>query len=112
MKTIILPIVAGLLITAKTFAVPDANCAAKSYPEEIKYLMSNCTAFFDADLDGTVHITFMVDEENKIRIQTVESENIFLENYALCALENSEISKECLSPGELFEINIVFYDTN
>ena len=112
MKTTFLLIVAGLLITGNTFAGPDANCAAKSYPGEIKYLMSNCTSFFDADLNGTVHITFIVDEENKIQIQDVESKNIFLENYAMCALEDAEIITECLNPGAFFEINIVFYDTN
>lgn len=112
MKTTFLSIIAGLLITGNTIAGPDTNCAAKSYPEEIKYLMSNCISFFDADLNGRVHIAFIVDEENKIQIQDVESKNIFLENYTMCALQDAEIETECLNPGELFEINIVFNDTN
>lgn len=110
MKTTFLTMALSIMLAGTAIAGPDRTCALQSYPEEIKYLMGNCKSFFDADLNGKVSIIFTVDENNVIHVRNVNSSNVFLENHALCALEGSQLSAECLNATETYTINVVFKD--
>lgn len=111
MKNLLLTFAACLVITGNVFAGRDTNCETGIYPETIAHLMRNCKPFFDSDLNGVVHIVFSVDADNTIQLHRVESQNLFLENYAWCVLEGSEINSSCVNPGAVFEMDIVFRDT-
>ena len=102
-------LIVALLITTATFAGNDeTSCSKNSITDEISDKVGQKTPFTTYDLEGYVTIVFTIDENNILHISQIQSENAFLKNHVLEALNNEKIEYNCAEHNKTYALKLYY----